>query len=111
MIKGVPGLYEDIEISKIPDGERKRKVSLLSSVSQSYIVVDEDVEKRAVRLSEFNFKSFDALHIACAEKGGADVLLSTDDTLLHKALRQADALEVRLENPVTCLMEEIENEI
>jgi len=98
----------DIEISKIPDDERMWKVSFLSSISQSYIVVDKDVKERAIELSEFNFKSFDALHIACAEKGGADVLLTTDDTLLNKASQQADALKVRLENPVTWLMEESE---
>jgi predicted nucleic acid-binding protein len=98
----------DIEISKIPDDERMWKVSFLSSISQSYIVVDKDVKERAMELSEFNFKSFDALHIACAEKGGADVLLTTDDTLLNKASQQADALKVRLENPVTWLMEESE---
>lgn len=98
----------DIEISKIPDDERMWKVSFLSSISQSYIVVDKDVKERAMELSEFNFKSFDALHIACAEKGGADVLLTTDDSLLNKASQQADALKVRLENPVTWLMEESE---
>ena len=97
----------DIEISKIPDDERMRKVSFLSSFSQSYIVVDKDVEKRARELSELNFKSFDALHIACAEKGGANVLLTTDDSLLHKATQQADVLRVRLGNPITWLMEEI----
>jgi predicted nucleic acid-binding protein len=98
----------DIEISKIPDDGRRQKVNFLSSVSQSYIVVDEDLEKRAHQLSELKFKPFDALHIACAEKGGADVLLTTDDSHLRKASQQAGALGVRLENPVTWLMEEIE---
>jgi hypothetical protein len=42
------------------------------------------------------------------KKGGADVLLTTDDSLLNKASQQADALKVRLENPVTWLMEESE---
>jgi predicted nucleic acid-binding protein len=83
-------------------------ILLLCTISQSYIVVDEFVEERALRLSELKFKSFDALHIACAERAGADVLLTTDDSLLQKALQQADALRVRLENPVTWLMEEIE---
>jgi predicted nucleic acid-binding protein len=97
----------DIEISKIRNVERRRKASFLSTISQSYIVVDEFVEERALRLSELKFKSFDALHIACAERARADVLLTTDDSLLQKALQQADALRVRLENPVTWLMEEI----
>jgi predicted nucleic acid-binding protein len=98
----------DIEISKIPDDDRRQKVSLLSSMSQSYIIIDEDTEKRAIELEELGFKSFDALHIACAEKGKADVLLTTDDDLLRKSLQNRGALKVRLENPVRWLMEEVE---
>jgi len=41
---------------------------------------------RAKELNEMGFKSFDALHIACAERGRADVLLTTDDHLLKKAI-------------------------
>jgi len=32
-----------------------------------------------------NFKYHDALHLAFAEAGGADVFLTTDDRLLRKA--------------------------
>ena len=98
----------DIEISKIPDDERKQKVSFLSSTLKSYVTVDEDIERRAMELEELNFKPFDAFHIACAEKGGADVFLTTDDDLLKKALQKKEVLKVRLENPVKWLMEEIE---
>ena len=98
----------NIEISKIPDDDRRQKVSFLSSISESHIVIDEDTEKRAIGLQELGFNSFDALHIACAEKGKADVLLTTDDALLRKASQNKDELNVRLENPVKWLMEEIE---
>ena len=98
----------DIEISKIPDDDRMQKVSLLSSISQSYIIADEDTEKRAIELEELGFKSFDALHIACAEKGNAGVLLTTDDDLLRKASQNKGILKVKLENPVRWLMEVIE---
>jgi predicted nucleic acid-binding protein len=98
----------DIEISKIPDDERKQKVSFLSSTLKSYVTVDEDIERRAMELAELNFKPFDAFHIACAEKGGADVFLTTDDDLLKKALQKKEVLKVRLENPLKWLMEEIE---
>ncbi|MGH7801827.1 MAG: PIN domain-containing protein [Thermodesulfobacteriota bacterium] len=64
----------DIEISKIPEDDRKQNVSFLSSISQSYIIIDTDTEKRAIELGELGFKSFDALHLACAEKGKADIL-------------------------------------
>jgi predicted nucleic acid-binding protein len=98
----------DIEISKIPDDERKQKVSFLSSTLKSYVTVDEDIERRAMELAELNFKPFDAFHIAFAEKGGADVFLTTDDDLLKKALQKKEVLKVRLENPLKWLMEEIE---
>jgi len=98
----------DIEISKIPDENRRQKVSILASMLQSHIVVDEDVEKRAMALAALGFKSFDSLHVACAEKGRANVLLTTDDKLVLKGAEKKAGLTVRLENPVKWLMEEIE---
>ena len=61
-----------------------------------------------MKLEDLNFSGFDALHIAGAEKGRADVLLTTDDNLLRKALQNKSILKVRVENPVKWLMEEIE---
>ena len=46
-----------------------------------------------------------ALHLACAESGGADVFLTTDDKLLHKAAACAERLRVRVENPLVWLKE------
>ncbi len=98
----------DLEISRMPDGERKQKVGLLSSIARLRVVVGDAVERRAVELERLGFKAFDALHIACAEAGGADVLLTTDDRLLRKARQNRRALKVRVENPVKWLMEEME---
>jgi hypothetical protein len=98
----------DIEIAKIPDDDRRQKVGFLSSTSQSYITIDEDTEERGTKLEELSFKSFDALHIACAEKSKADVLLPTDDGLLRKALQNKEVLKMRIENPVKWLMGMIE---
>jgi len=76
-------------------------------LQQTYIAVDEDIERRALELENLGFKSFDSLHIACAERGDADVLLTTDDDLLRKALQNKDILKVKVENPVQWLMEVI----
>ncbi|HCL81055.1 MAG TPA: hypothetical protein DHW81_02135, partial [Nitrospiraceae bacterium] len=65
----------DVEISRIPDSEKKLKVSILASMHQSYVAIDRYIEIRALELTRLGFKAFDALHIACAEKGDADVLL------------------------------------
>ena len=69
----------DLEISKIPDEDRRQKVRLLSSIPKVNIVMDDETLSRAKELNEMGFKSIDAFHIACAEKGQADALLTTDD--------------------------------
>jgi predicted nucleic acid-binding protein len=97
----------DLEISKIPDEDRKQKVELLSSVSRRNTIVDDEVISRARDLNRIGFKTFDAYHIACAEKGQADVFLTTDDHLLKKALSHREFLRIRLENPLRWLMEEL----
>jgi len=97
----------DLEISKIPDEDRKQKVSLLSSISEMNIVIDDEIITRAKELNKMGFKSFDALHIACAERGQADALLTTDDHLLKKATSQRKLLKVKIENPLKWLMEDL----
>ena len=97
----------DLEISKIPGEDRKQKVMLLSSISKMNIIIGDDIINRAKDLNNIGFKSFDAFHIACAEKGQADVLLTTDDHLLKKAMSHREFLKVRLENPLRWLMEEL----
>jgi len=48
-----------------------------------------------------------ALHIACAKRA-ADVMLTTDDKLLRKAIKNRDKSKVRAENPVKWLIEVFE---
>lgn len=97
----------DIEISRMPDSEKKLKVSILASMHQSYIAVDRGLEFRASKLEESGFKAFDALHIACAEKGYADVLLTTDDGLLRKAAQYRSNLKIEIRNPLEWVAEVI----
>lgn len=100
----------DFEVSKIPDEDKRQGVSILVSISQATVTVSKDVEKHAIELEDLKFDSFDALHIACAEKSEADVLLTTDDRLLDKALQNISVLKVKVENPVKWLMEVMKNE-
>lgn len=98
----------DFEIAEIPDDDRRQRVSLLSSASRSSVRVDETTTKRATELCMLGFQSVDALHLACAEKGGADILLTTDDRLVQKASQNKAGLKVKVVNPVRWLIEEIE---
>ena len=65
-------------------------------------------EKRGKEISALGLPAVDALHIACAESGGADVFLTTDDRLLRQATRLAAQLRVRVENPLTWIKELME---
>ena len=96
----------DFENSKIPDDDRRQKVSILTGITESKLLLDAKIKARAVELHKLGFKPFDALHIACAERGNADVLLTTDDTVVQKALQlQKDILKVRIVNPLKWLTE------
>jgi predicted nucleic acid-binding protein len=94
----------DIEISKIPDDEKRLKVSILASIRQSYITIDDEVIKQAYEHNKAGVRPFDALHIACAEKGKADVLLSTDDNLIRRAV-QNDSTKIKIDNPLRWVTE------
>ena len=71
------------------------------------IAIDGEIISRAKALNEMGFKSFNAFHIACAEKGQADALLTTDDHLLKKAISHMEFIKVRIENPLRWVMEEL----
>jgi hypothetical protein len=53
------------------------------------------------------FIGFDAVHLACAESGGADIFLSTDDRLIKRAMRFSKKLTVKTMNPLDWLRETI----
>jgi len=45
------------------------------------------------------YKALYALHLACAEEGEAEVLLTTDDQFLRKAEEPGNLFNVRFDNP------------
>jgi predicted nucleic acid-binding protein len=96
-----------LEISLTPDVERMVFVLELYSLAKDVVFLDEDVRTRARELNDLGFKPFDALHVACAERGVVDVLLSTDDHLLKKARARRDTLKVAVQGPVDWIMERI----
>jgi predicted nucleic acid-binding protein len=94
-----------LEISRTPDPERRRRVQLLVSHAHQVITVGHSEIERAEQFQAWKISAFDALHIACAEMGGADVFLTTDDELLRKLAAHAEQLDVRVENPLIWLRE------
>jgi predicted nucleic acid-binding protein len=95
----------EAEISKTPDLSRKQHVMDSLIIANPIILVTEQILQRAKEVVSLGFKSFDALHIACAESGQANILLTTDDRLLQNAQRHESSLSIQVSNPVIWLME------
>ena len=79
------------------------------SIAKIYIGMNDQIETKAKNLIKKEFKIFDALHIASAESGNANIFLTTDDRLLRKARGDAD-ITVEIKNPVQWLMNIIQRE-
>jgi predicted nucleic acid-binding protein len=92
------------EILRTPDPIRRQRVLDSLTIASSNAPVTEETLNRAKDLSFFGLKSFDALHIACAEAMNGDVFLTTDDRLLRKAQTNQSEIKVPVANPVTWLM-------
>jgi predicted nucleic acid-binding protein len=95
----------EYEIAQTPDPERRGRVLLLAAAAQVTVALGPAEEERGGHLEALGFRPFDALHVACAEGGGAAVLLTTDDRFLRAARRSATLLRTRVENPLTWLQE------
>jgi predicted nucleic acid-binding protein len=90
----------DIGVSRNPDPDRRHDAEELLSFANEVVVPQNSEADRAKRIEELGFSPFDALHLASAERGGADVFLTTDDELLRRARRSPGLLHIRVENPV-----------
>jgi len=89
----------DYEISKIPDSERREKVGILASLAKEKVILEDEIIERAKEIEKLGIKAMDALHVACAEKS-ADVMLTTDASLIKKVKENRDKIKVRVMNPV-----------
>ena len=95
----------DWEIGQTPDPERLRRVRSLVAHAHRSVPVGPSEVARAQEMETWGIAAYDALHLACAESGGADVLLTTDGKLLRRSAARTSWLHVRVENPLTWLGE------
>ena len=93
------------EVGQNPDLENRQRALLFASLAQQVIEITEKVLRRAEELEEAGFDSYDAVHLASAETGKADVFLTTDDQILKVANRKKSLFSLIVENPVKWLEE------
>ena len=82
------------EINKTPDRGRRQRVESLIRYADRHILLDATIVKRGLEIGKISFGAFDALHLACAEYGKADVFLTTDDKLLRLAFEKVAQLYI-----------------
>jgi predicted nucleic acid-binding protein len=97
----------EIEVDRTPDVEQQSRLKRVVEFVDLTVEVGEKELKRANELQKMGFFGFDAVHLACAESGKADVFLTTDDRLLKLTKRVAKKLNVRVENPLDWMKEMI----
>ena len=98
------------EIAKIVDHDRKHNVSTFAAKTSTNILVDLAIKNRATVFMNHGVKALDALHIACAERAGATVLLTTDDALKNIMSHHSDTISIRIVNPAVWYEEVTGNE-
>lgn len=97
----------EIEIENNPNIENRNYVKRIANFVHKNRKIQNKELIRAKQLEEVGFKSFDAMHIACAESEKVDVFLTTDDKLLKLAKRNKNTLNIDIANPVLWLTERL----
>lgn len=77
----------------------------MASLATTKATITNPVKSCVLGLTPLGFKAYDALHIACAEEKTADILLTTDDRLIHKTAINDSMLQVKVQNPILWLLE------
>ena len=93
-----------IEVEQDPDAARVRRVRGLLVGAHMRVPASDAVADRARALERLGLRGLDALHVACAEAGGADLLITTDDRMIRRAARTVRDLRVRLVTPPEALL-------
>lgn len=75
----------DYENEKNPFRERQEQIGKWKKYASMDMEADHDIIQLANSLHHLGLKKYDALHLACAIKSGADYFLTTDKGILNKA--------------------------
>lgn len=91
------------ENARHPKPERRDEIALWEGRAEKSIALSTNLQERARQIAQQGIAVLDAAHLASAEAGGVDVLLTCDDVVLRRAQRLGLALRVL--NPMAYLKE------
>jgi len=95
--------YLLFEVAQTPDVDRARRVMTLLGLAKTAVKASPAVVSRARVLQRLGLRGLDALHLASAEAARADMLVTTDDRMHHRARRSSAELQVNVVTPVQAL--------
>jgi len=86
----------DYENSLNPNNDIRQEIEQISGLAFETILPDKDILESAQNFERQGIKPRDALHLACALKGGADFFLTCDDKIIKRAVD----MNIKVINPV-----------
>jgi predicted nucleic acid-binding protein len=95
-------LYETV---MSPLVERREYVTSYLDLATVFVTIDEDVRVRARQLTRQGIAPVDALHLACAARGGADWFITCDDHILRLSRRGKLKIGMRVSSPIEFVLE------
>ena len=98
----------DYELSRLTDSMKLQKIRGIYSIAGERITVTQEVKCLSRTFQQHGVKLLDSLHLALCEVYSRDILLTTDDNFIRAARRRK--INTCIANPVTWLMEVMENE-
>ena len=93
------------EVNSTPNRDRRHRVTSMLGGAHVIVALTATEVERAQAFKALGFRTYDALHLACAERAGVDVFLTTDDSVIRIATSHAEQLSMRVTNPLAWLLE------
>ncbi len=95
----------DVEASQCKEARRREAIDAARVMSGQLVRFGHRERLRTIELTGLGFRVMDAAHIACAEAGLCDALLTTDDKMIRRAGRLGTRIKVRVINPLDWIRE------
>ncbi len=96
--------FLEVETAQGPRGERAERIRDVLSLASDTVRFSDAIEARALELAPAGLRGFDAMHIASAESGRAELLVTTDDRMVRRARRVKPPLDLTVLNPMDALL-------
>jgi len=88
------------ELRQNPDVDSREIAMAYLELASEFAIPESETYERALILESKGFGSFDAIHLALAEKAGVEWLFTVDDRFLNKASKHPENLRPVVINPL-----------